>query len=715
MNRKVDLTQVQVPSDDPIDSTDEHLEGDEAILKQARDRMNDGYGFWERTFRASKEDVEFCYEQQWPDYALEGREDRPTLTMNKLTEFVHQVTGAARQNKFSIRIAQMSGVNDLTPHATQSNVMYTRSQIMEGLIRDIEYRSKAARLYCRALQHSVEGGIGWLMVKTERPPDDPFSVDLCIHHIRDRWSPMIDPHCEKEDYSDARWCSVAKDIPFKEFERQWPGIPVDRSPGRMREEHGVYWSGQNENVRVSDYYFKQPMTREAIEYIRQTPDNFSRLVLYKDEIEPIQDELRDLGFVVTNRAEVDSYKTRYMRHTYNHVLDGIHDWPSIYLPLVPVIGRHVNLPKKNMYIGLLRYAHDPQRMYNFWVSAATERVALSPKNPYIADADSVRGYEDDWKNMYDGNEAVLLYRHREGVPPPRREPPATLPTAEMQLITQSDIALRSAVGMHEANLGRRSNEVSGRAIEARQDQGATSTYEFMDNLKYSLVTVGEILADMIPRIYTEERARRIVMPDDSTSEVFLNQTIEDSQTGRKFRMGSLDTARYSARVSVGPHTSTQREEFVRMMIEWGRSDPEALALVRDLVVSRMDFPEAREISMRLKAMVPRNLLSAEDQATMPEPQMTPAQQLEALKHKAEEAKARADIVTARADIARSQLKVQGEEARRDFEIERSLNRVDAELKKLDDEVSKAAGEDGELRTMVKEILASLLAERGKTE
>ena len=91
-----------------------------------------------------------------------------------------------------------------------------------------------------------------------------------------------------------------------------------------------------------------------------------------------------------------SYKVRYMRCIYSHVLDGPHDWPSKHLPIVMVRGREINLEERDLYIGLFRYAHDPQRMLNFWMSAATEKVALVPRSPFIAAVDQIANHEDQW-------------------------------------------------------------------------------------------------------------------------------------------------------------------------------------------------------------------------------------------------------------------------------------------------------------------------------
>lgn len=713
----VDLTKEPLPSDAPVDTKskegEESFTPEEQLLRQTNARLEHGWSWWDKIYLTGREDVRFCYEDQWPDYAKAGRKNRPMLTMNMLPEFVNQVVGQARQAKFGIQIQQLSGKNDLMADASgKSN--YQRSQVMEGLIRDIEMRSKAHHEYCRGLQHAVEAAVGWLMIYTMQPVDDPFNIELRIRHLKHRWSALIDPNAEKEDFSDAEWCSNAADIPKDEFLERWPDVPPasfsggGSASGRNRSQSGSYWQGAEESVRATDFWWREPMQREALELVSRE-DETSRLVLYKDEFEPVLDELKDEGYEVQRSEKVDSFRVKYMRCIYNHILEGPHDWPSSMLPLIPVLGRKVNLDRFDTYIGLLRYAHDPQRMFNFWASAATERVALSPRNPYIAPASAIRGHEQKWENMYTNNEPVLLYEYEPDMPPPRREPPATMPAAELQLLGQSRSTLQDTIGMHEAALGQRSNETSGVAIQRRQQAGHSSTFEFLDNTAMAITRVGEVLVDMIPRIYTANQARRIVMPDDSTVMIHLNHEIEDRQTGKKFKINSLDFARYACRVTLGPATTTQREEFVELMMEWGRSDPEGFRVVKDLVVANMDFPMAREIAARLRVQVPRHMLSPEEQEKLPPEEPTPAQELAMLQAKAEQAKAEADMATAQSNVRIAELRVQSEQLRLEFEKEKGLNKQEDQA-----EVQRAklenAGDDGEMSPAMMSTIKRMVAE-----
>ena len=723
---RVDLARDPIPSDAPVDTVNteerEDLEEHEKLMDFATDRMEEGWSFWKETFNLAKEDVRFMYEDQWPDYAKEGRENRPMLTMNQLPQFLQQVVNNARRSKFALQVKQLSGRNDIImgPDGYSS---YSRAQIMEGLVRDIEERSQAHDAYCDVLQHQVEGGFGWLLVKPVENIDDPFDIELRIDHIKHRYSAMIDPNATRPDRSDAMWCSVCMDMPLEEFKQRWPDItPHDMNTGNQqsrRSSDGSYFSGATNAVRIADYWWKQAMERTAVEFIREGEIGNERLVLWEDEHESVFDELQEQGFVRRNTKTVDSYKVRYMRFVGGHILEGPYYWQSKHLPLILVRGRELNLENRDVLIGMFRYSHDPQRMVNFWTSAATEKIALVPRAPFIAAAEQIANHEDQWVGMYQQNTPVLKYNHLEGVPPPQRQNNVAMAQGELALVATSRSLLQDTVGIHDANLGRRSNEVSGIALQERQEQGEIGAFDFIDNLARGIRRTGEILLDMLPRCYTTDFVRRVILPDDTDIFVDLNLEIMDEETGRMVRVFTLDYARYSCRIDIGPASKTQRDEFVKLMIEWGRSDPEGFVLFRDEVVASMDFPGARVIAQRMKAAAPRHVLSPEDQARLPPPEPTIQDKIAEKQAEAEIAtaeatieKARADIEKARAGVESSELRTMSDQARYEFEKERGVNKAEQEAESEggpegEEEYVKKSEIDG----LVKRAVAQELAKR----
>jgi len=89
----------------------------------------------------ARKDLEFYVGDQWPEQVRQQREraQRPTLTINRIGQFVRQITGEARQNPPSIKVSPVENADE------------EAAQLREGLIRHIEHRSSAQESYNLAL------------------------------------------------------------------------------------------------------------------------------------------------------------------------------------------------------------------------------------------------------------------------------------------------------------------------------------------------------------------------------------------------------------------------------------------------------------------------------------------------------------------------------------------------------------------------------------
>jgi hypothetical protein len=95
--------------------------------------------------------------------------------------------------------------------------------------------------------------------------------------------------------------------------------------------------------------------------------------------------------------------------------------------------------------------------------------------------------------------------------------------------------MKATMGMYDASLGAKGNETSGRAIIARQREGDTATFDWIDNLAWSIQHTGKILLDMIPRIYDTERVVRVLGEDEAADLIQVNggqDPIYDLTTGK---------------------------------------------------------------------------------------------------------------------------------------------------------------------------------------
>jgi hypothetical protein len=317
-----------------------------------------------------------------------------------------------------------------------------------------------------------------------------------------------------------------------------------------------------------------------------------------------------------------------------------------------VLGKELIVQGRPVYRGVIRFAKDAQRAYNFNRTAAIEALALAPKSPYIAGTSQIKGYENIWKTANTKNHAFLPFDDSRNPSPPQRQAGALVQAGFSQEAMLDSDDMKATTGIYDASLGARSNEQSGKAILARQREGDVNTFAYIDNLSRSIRHAGRILVEMIPKIYDTQRVVRVRFPDSTEDFVEINKTIIDTETGEPVTVHDLSQGKYDVAVDVGPSYTTQRVEAAESMMQFIQAVPNSAPAVMDLLARNMDWPGADEIAERLRKMVPPGLIESEEPVQPPPP--TPEQQAEMAKAQATMAKAEADTMKAQADIVKTQ-------------------------------------------------------------
>jgi len=143
--------------------------------------------------------------------------------------------------------------------------------------------------------------------------------------------------------------------------------------------------------------------------------------------------------------------------------------------------------------------------------------------------------------------------------------------------------------------------------------------------------------------------------------------------------------RYTVRVQVGPSFTTRRQEAVGSMLELISAFPQMAALVGDLVVAEMDWPGARQVSERLKKMLPPQLQDDQQQTPIPpqvQAQMQQAgQMIDALTQRVNELTQaiQTDVVKAAKDAEIKRMEVESRERVAAMQVQADLVKTEAQL------------------------------------
>lgn len=577
---------------------------DDKILAEAKKRFAQAVDFEANNREAAEEDIKFAAGEQWPEKILKDRagDHRPTLTLNRIPVYLRKVVNDVRQNRPSIKVV---GVDQQADEDT--------AEVLTGLIRNIEVQSDAPSAYDAAIDSSARGGFGVIAVTTDYADDGTFEQDIKIKRVRNPFAWYWDPNATEPNKSDARWAFETELIDKDEAASLY-GDDVADWEGDGKGDTDDLWR-EGDKVRIAAYWRVSEDDQEIVQLTNGA-------VITREEFTAQAEEIAAAGLEIATDAEGRelSRKAKKRRVT-QYMLSGgkvlkTTPWPGRYIPAAFVPGDETIVDGKPVLKGLVRDLKDAQRMLNYWRSAATEKVALEPKAPWLVPEGSIDGYEQEWDEANTRNLPYLLFKPNAGGAPTRQMFSGNAaPMLEQSIAAAQD--LKDISGIHDASLGAQGNETSGVAIMQRQRQGDNSTFHFGDNLRRAVAHVGRIIVDLLPHIYDAQRAVRVLNPDETSEMTVINTLFPPPGQKRAY---DVRVGKYDVVVEAGPSYATQRQEAVSSMVEMTRAQPNLMAVIGDLMVSNMDWPGADEMAKRLKAMLPPQVAAIADQETPIPPQ-----------------------------------------------------------------------------------------------
>ena len=590
------------------------------VLATARHRMTMAVAAYSESREDELDDLRFAAGSpdnnwQWPADVLATRGSvqgqtinaRPCLTINKLPQHVKQVTNDQRQNRPSGKVIPADDNADIEV-----------AEIFDGIVRHIEYISDADVAYDTACENQVTYGEGYIRLLTEYCDDDTFNQDIKIGRIRNSFSVYMDPTIQDPCGADAEWCFITEDLLRDEYERQFP----DAQPLSSLEQQGVgdqslsQWINEDV-VRIAEYFYT--------EYEKATlhlyPNN---ITVFADS--PDAQQMKMMGIKPIKTRLVDRRKIKWCRINGYEILEE-REWAGKWIPVIRVIGNEFEVDGRVFISGIIRNAKDAQRMYNYWVSQEAEMLALAPKAPFIGYGGQFEGYESQWKtanttnwpylevnpDVTDGQGSVL--------PLPARAQPPMASSGLLQAKAGASDDIKSTTGQYDSSLGATSNERSGKAILAREKQGDTGTYHYVDNLARAIRYCTRQIVDLIPKIYDTQRIARIIGVDGEAKTAKIDPMQQEPVRKIVDQVGTViekvynpGVGKYDVCVTTGPSYMTKRQEAMDAMSQILQGNPQLWAVAGDLFIKNMDWPGAQEMAKRFAKTIDPKLLSDDDKS-----------------------------------------------------------------------------------------------------
>lgn len=565
------------------DYVPEGFESQEDFLADMRREYEADLEFDRVNREQALDDKKFAAGEQWDPVVLEQRKGLPNLVINSIPQFTAQIVGDWRESRKAIKV--------VPANEEDSDIAAIRGD----LIRAIEMQSRADRVYDSAFESLVQCGDGAFRVSVEYARDDVFDQDIFIRPIEDALSVVWDRYSVDPTGRDARRVFVDDRIPINEFKKKWPEV----SPDELGDEYTTTvrydpsgWIDDS-SYRVTEYW--RLIERKKILGLFQ---NGRVLELNDSNLDKI---LEENGSPVQTRVSWCTYAQMHLCTGFA-ILSGPYEYRLSRLPIIRMSGRVINIGGRRVRHGLIRFMKDPVRLKNFWRSVAAEQLGYAPKAQWIATESAVEGREEQLRKAHLSRDPLIIVNDEAviGQNLQRLDPPAP----QAALLNEAQVNaqdMKDVTGIHDASLGIRSNETSGRAIMARQREGDIANLTFHDNGNAALLEGGDVVNQLIPQVYDGTRIIRGIGEDEAIKFIKINDPYDPDAV-------DLSVGMYDVALSTGTSYTTRRVEAAQAMMDAIQVWPQLMSVAGDLVAKAQDWPGAEKLAERLKKTIPPQFL-----------------------------------------------------------------------------------------------------------
>lgn len=461
------------------------------FLKKLQRLYQADYDADEHNLIPAREDIAFVIGDQWnpTDRYRRERLRKPVITVNRLPAFVAQFLGSWMQTDLTVKLSPKHDTNKAA------------AQVRQGIIRTIMNTRMAKYAKQRAMTTCYIAGIGNFGVKLVEAEDDVFARDIQLEAYDDPFSVIWDRASKEPTGADANHVFTFDYLTREDFDETYPeakgdsGWFVDELTGTAISMHSweaddmirvcYYWQMRHENVTLG----LEAGTNDVIDITDMTPEEYAPLLALDDQGEPI---LRE-----TTRPYAECYVC-----TASRVLEGPFRLDIPRLPIFRMEGWTMHEASVKYRWGFVRNAKDPQRLHNFWRSILAEELHKSVASKWLLDKVAMKnGLADEFRRAHTSGDNIVFWDSQSDGAKPEQigAPPINQAVLTEASMTVQDI--KDVTNKHEASMGMTSNEVSGKAITARQRVSELGDVVYHENGNGALAESGRVINAMIDFTY----------------------------------------------------------------------------------------------------------------------------------------------------------------------------------------------------------------------
>lgn len=554
--------------------------------------------YWKDNKNTYNEFTQFVFGNQWLDDEARVFETykKIPLTFNKLAPMANHLLGEQRQNTPTLVCEPDESVPEQT------------AEVRTALVKDITINSDSNVVFQTAFQSAIVGGFGAFYVDTEYENNESFNQVIRIKKVeiptRCYWDVSSISPCK----TDGMYCGFRTRMSRKKFASLYGRKVEQNIPPSNIEEGSVF--NDDESVTITTHW-KRIYERDTLYRLSNgrvvNKEQFKlleRIMVDDDEM------LLDGEQLVTIEDERDAprYKVKKMMYAGDYELES-EDFPSEQLPLVFVDqSSFFNKQGSQVCRPFFKDTKDAQRYINYLGTQSAYLVKISRYDQFLIEAGNARSNDTAqiWRDPSNTQGGLKFDAVPSGFIPQQLRPPE-LSVSLTQQYERAERDIQTCTGMYNTMMGEQGNETSKLAIDARTKRGNYNTHLPFDSLNRAIACCGQIVNEMIPKVYDTERTLMLNMKEKGMTAVPINKPIDEY--GGQIQ-NDMTEGRYTIRLQPGPSWEGQKQEALNSMQLILQANPELFNMIADLYVENLPLSNNLELRNRLKTIVPPEIIEA---------------------------------------------------------------------------------------------------------
>jgi hypothetical protein len=297
--------------------------------------------------------------------------------------------------------------------------------------------------------------------------------------------------------------------------------------------------------------------------------------------------------------------------------------------------------------GAIRNLLSPQEQLNKIASQELHIVNTTANSGWMVESGSLVGMTADDLEEH-GAETGLVLEYARGTTPPQKIGANQIPTGLDRIAQKAALNIKTISGVNDSMLGTDSAEVSGIAIQAKQNRGAIMIQVPLDNLRKARQYLAENILNLVQTFYTEQRVIQVTNEQDPLKP--REEMVVNEETPEGTIINDLTLGEYDVVVATAP----ARDSFDEVQFAEAINLRQAgVVIPDDAIIEYSHLARKGELAKRIRTMTGQEPPTPEQAEAMQQQQQIQMQQLQL-----EMAKLDADVKKTQSEVALNIAKAQ---------------------------------------------------------